>query len=474
MIPLLNFPLLIDQYGSYFEDLFTAGEYGQFRRYLSGLLLSENKTVEGMNRLFVRQPQNQSSLNRFLTASSYDIAQVNERRLSWLQDCRRTRFKQGRLSHRGVLIIDDTLLKHVGKHFEHIAYLYDHVEKRYVWAHNLVNLHYSDDHLDYPVHFQLWKPADPPELVEALVDSGVKVRHKEAPAEEDKAKTWRKSLLRLANKHQDKPKVRAAYRTKLTIAQELIRHFYQAYPDANMPLVFDSWYTAPWFCRWLNRDRKKAYVGVLSPDEEVFRQENQFCRLDDLAEELKAKHLVEPGQKLFTPISIQYKGRQKTYYTYCRVHSIRNFGRHRLVVNYRQEDLSDDPAFFICNRLKWEARAITRIYRHRWPVEVYHEEGKAEGLEQYQVRGFEAIHKHIAFIALAYSMLQRARFDTALADRLQKELDQKVQGSLAFWRRALKAHAFSAILLWIAQAVLQGEDYLPLWKNMTQAIAYQL
>jgi hypothetical protein len=41
---------------------------------------------------------------------------------------------------------------------EHIAKLFDHVTGGYVWAHNLVTLHYSDDGTDYPVEFQLWQP----------------------------------------------------------------------------------------------------------------------------------------------------------------------------------------------------------------------------------------------------------------------------------------------------------------------------
>jgi hypothetical protein len=43
------------------------------------------------------------------------------------------------------------MLVHYGKEFEQIAILWDPVEKRYVPAHNLVTLHYSDDQTDYPV-----------------------------------------------------------------------------------------------------------------------------------------------------------------------------------------------------------------------------------------------------------------------------------------------------------------------------------
>ncbi len=68
------------------------------------------------------------------------------------------------------------------------------------------------------------------------------------------------------------------------------------------------------------------------------------------------------------------------------------------MINYRQADLADNPTFYNGNRLIWHATGITRIRRHRWPVEVYHEEGKAEGLDQYQLRDFCAIQRHVALV----------------------------------------------------------------------------
>jgi hypothetical protein len=59
-----------------------------------------------------------------------------------------------------VTSIDNSLLKHYGKHFDNIYYHYDYVHKCYRWAHDLVTLHYSDDQTDYPVQFQLWEPPD--------------------------------------------------------------------------------------------------------------------------------------------------------------------------------------------------------------------------------------------------------------------------------------------------------------------------
>ena len=134
------------------------------------------------------------------------------------------------------------------------------------------------------------------------------------------------------------------------------------------------------------------------------------------------------------------------------------FGKHRLVINYRQANLSDNPVFLICNCLFWHAPGITRIYRHRWPVEVYHEEGKDEGLDQYQLRDFEAIERHIALVAVVYSLLRAAQHDPALRDKLQRELKLELEGSAAFWRRATQAQSLWCLALFISAGLTQGQN----------------
>ena len=139
--------------------------------------------------------------------------------------------------------------------------------------------------------------------------------------------------------------------------------------------------------------------------------------MKDFAEQLKQEHLnaLQQGKKtVFTKISTPFKGTHETYYSYCNTHHIHNFGKQRLVINYRQADLSDNPTFFISNRLIWQAAGITRIRRHRWPVEVYHEQGKAEGLDQYQLREFGAIQRHVALVVVVYSLLRAAQHDPDL------------------------------------------------------------
>jgi hypothetical protein len=74
------------------------------------------------------------------------------------------------------------------------------------------------------------------------------------------------------------------------------------------------------------------------------------------------------------------------------------------------------------NRLHGQAPGITRSRRHRSSVEVYHEEGKAEGLDQSQGRDFQAIERHIGLVAVVCSLLRAAPHDPALRNKPQRQL----------------------------------------------------
>jgi hypothetical protein len=353
MFPLVEFPEMVQHYAPFFQEVFSAEAFIEFERYISGLVVSENKTVDEINRLFVAESRNQSSLNRLLTESPYSLDVLNQKRLEMLASLPGTEMKA-----KGVFSLDDTLLSHYGQDFEEIAQLWDYVSGTYVWAHDLVTMHYSDDE--------------------------------------------------------------------------------------------------PAFCRFLDQTLKLPYVGTLSETDPVNR-ETGLMSLKDFAAQLKSQHLQDPSQPVFRKITIFYKGEHETYYSYCNTHHLHNFGKQRLVINYRQADLSDNPTFFISNCLYWNSSGITRIRRHRWPVEVFHQEGKAEGLDQYQLRSFSAIQRHIALLAVVYSMLRAAQHDPCLQEKLQRQLQRKLEGSPASWRRASQAQALWCLALFISTGLMIGQ-----------------
>lgn len=455
MIPLTKSLPLVQSYGEAFRSVLTEEEFKQFLRYLSGLITGVNKTVEGINRLFFLDLQDQSTLNRFLSASAFDVQALNRVRLEWLQQCASIRF-QNQPGFKGVLVLDDTLLTHYGKHFEKAAVLYDHVNKNYTWAHCLVNFHYSDDRTDYPVDFRLWEPADLDQIERALTDIGCSLSPHQLRNKEQDPKAWRTYLLRKYNKKRIKPPegktLEVVYKTKVDYALEMIDAFFAQYPEVDLPVAFDNWYTCAALCKHLDKVHQKAYVGTLDDQDKIlFGPEGTERCCKDFAQDLVQRHkqaLANKEEPLFKKVGIHYKGKKETYYAYCDTHKIKNLGRQRLVISFRKEDLSEAQAkYYISNRLHWRSGGILRIRRHRWPIEVYHEEGKAEGLDQYQLRKFDAVKKHIACVCVAYSMLKRVQFDPDFLHKQRWRPDTSSE-SLAFWRRVMVANSLLELIVW--------------------------
>jgi hypothetical protein len=468
MFPLVEFPEIVQHYAPCFESVFSADAFIEFKRYISGLIVSENKTVDGINRLFVVESRNQSSLNRLLTASPFSLEALNQARLDVL-----ARFPGTRIKPKGVLSVDDTLLTHYGQDFEQIAKLFDHVTETYVWAHDLVTLHYSDDDTDYPALFQLWEPVDLEKLEQGLRTAQVPLKpSKETLKESDPAK-WRGYLLGVWQRRQKShSELRELYDSKLIIAQQLLHQWVAMYPAEKLPVTFDNWFTQPAFCRFIDQTLRLPYVGTLAGSDKVNLKTGQIT-LDDFAARLKSEHLdavQHGGQPIFQRITISYKGEPEQYFSYCNTHHIHNMGKQRLVINYRQADLSDTPTFFISNRLMWQAAGITRIRRHRWPVEVYHEEGKAEGLDEYQLRDFSAIQRHVALVAVVYSLLRAAQHDPDLREQLQRQLKVKFDGNPAAWRRAAQAQSLWTLGLFISAGLAQGQTLHDVMTPLLRAI----
>lgn len=468
MFPLVEFPELVQHYAPYFKDVFSPEAFIEFERYISGLIVSENKTVEGINRLMIVENRNQSSLNRLLTKSPYELKNLNQARLNVMNSLPGTKMKPN-----GVFSLDDTLLIHYGDDFEKIAKLWDHVSGTYVWAHDLVTIHYSDDETDYPVEFQLWEPAELEKLEQGIRAAQIKIKPEKEALKKTNPHKWRGYLLGLwRRREKEHPELQELYDSKIIIAQKLLQGWVENHPDELHPVTFDNWFTQPAFCQFLDRTLHLAYVGTLADGDQV-NLSTGGKTLKEFAEHLKQEHLDAIQRKakpVFHKIGIPFKGKNEQYYSYCNTHNIHNFGRQRLVINYRQADLSDNPTFYISNRLIWQAAGITRIRRHRWPVEVYHEEGKDEGLDKYQLRDFNAIQRHIALVAVVYSLLRASQHDPNLRERLQRQLKISLEDNPAAWRRVSQAQSLWCLGLFLSAGLTQGQSLEQLLKPLVHAM----
>jgi hypothetical protein len=268
MVPLVEIPAIVQHDAPFFASVFSLQAFEQFQRYISGVIVSENTTVDGINRLFVLDGRHQSRLNRLFTESPFSVGAFNQARLAFLQSLPGTEMKP-----KGVLSLDDTLLAHDGQHFDNIASLYDSAQKRSVWAHNLVNLPSSDDHTDYPIDFRLWEPAELETLETGLTAAGVNIRPSTVVLKDHDPKKWRQYVLGLWRRHQHKPDVGKLARSKLLLAQPILSEFFSTHPHDTVPVTFDNWYTQPALCRFLDKTLKVPYVGPLARDDLVGLQQ---------------------------------------------------------------------------------------------------------------------------------------------------------------------------------------------------------
>ena len=133
-LPLVETPRQLKSLLKFYKKHFTKKQYKHFRNYITGLIVSDNKTIQEINDCF--NECNQSSLNRFLTKAEWDCKKVNKTRL--MQIKRHCNLKKG------ILIVDPTMLHKTGKKMEKANYHYSGVTKSKEWGHLLVDSFFMD------------------------------------------------------------------------------------------------------------------------------------------------------------------------------------------------------------------------------------------------------------------------------------------------------------------------------------------
>lgn len=115
MPAIVEFPAIVEDAIEQFGDLFSnEPERVHFAEYLTGLYVAGHKYVSEISRQFVRTTD-RSCLNRWLTEVNWDVAELNRRRLEWLQEDPTTRYSAQR-----VIALDNVLIDHDGKRIEDV------------------------------------------------------------------------------------------------------------------------------------------------------------------------------------------------------------------------------------------------------------------------------------------------------------------------------------------------------------------
>lgn len=161
---------LLDPIINVFKRCFSKPQFPHFRRYVGGLITLENKTIEGIASVST-ETLDQSSQNRFLTASPWSEEDVGKRYMTIL---RRVIGQQG-IS----LIIDDTLSKKTGNHIEETQYHKDHASSGYVFGHQWVTALLHVNNLLLPLFPRLYSKntSSKIEIAKNLIDDVASTLH---------------------------------------------------------------------------------------------------------------------------------------------------------------------------------------------------------------------------------------------------------------------------------------------------------
>ncbi len=151
MLPIVRYPSFAEKFLPGLSGVFTKPQLKHFARYLTRLVVCENKTVMGINRSFMGR-NDQSALNHWLTDSGWSEEKPDRARKAMFLN-----FFRAMRPKRGVLVVDDTISHKTGKHVEGVNIHYDPSEGRYVLGHQLVTSELVIGGLSLPLDFELYR-----------------------------------------------------------------------------------------------------------------------------------------------------------------------------------------------------------------------------------------------------------------------------------------------------------------------------
>ena len=347
MLPIVKYPLFIERALPHFEPIFNQSQLRHFAEYLTGLIVSDNKTITGINDHFLNHTD-QSAKNHFLTDSNWDDSKLTCKRMDMiLEQCRMKQVTDG------LLAIDDTLAHKTGEQIEAVDWFWDHSTHSYTLGHQLVSSQFVAKDFHVPIDSRLYQK------------------------EED-----------IGKEH---------FKSKLDLAIELIDQAAQARIPFTR-VAGDSWYFCDKIIKHLSHLRKDWIFA--SKSNRTININNRWIQLKDFVKELKPED--------FKQITItKTNGKQLTVFAFSKTVHMRKVGRVKVVVSYLKKPLKGNPFFLVTNRKDWTIGTILSGYAQRWPIETFYRDAKQNlGLESCEMRRLKGIRRHWNLVFLAYTLLE--------------------------------------------------------------------
>jgi len=400
-LPIVAPAPIVTAHAAIFRDLFeNRCQFQHFQHYLTGLIVLDNKSLANITRC-VLESADKTNLSRFFSEAPWFQDRVNERRVEYLlQQTQAVRSPKAD----ALLILDDTLCEHVGSLFDYVDRHYNHGEDTYPLAHNPVTSHYVSGPVRFPVDLRLYRRYEECTRWAEYV-------HKHFPDQPIPTKSKERARLHkevdpILLEDPDFQQLHQQFRTKIDLSIDLLEAAIRHKVPFSV-LVFDSWYLAEELVS-MARYRHKDWISLLKKNRNL--ETNSFVLKDTTGKPiwLAGPHIaVEDLVPLIPPTAYRaVTVGDKTYWTFTLAVRLPGLGKVRLVVSFKNAELTGTYAVLVSNRVDWHAQRIITLYLQRWPIETFYQDGKGHlGLDEYRMRNAEAIQKHWCLVFVAYSLL---------------------------------------------------------------------
>ena len=423
MLPICGVPTTIQRGLAPYRDLFCRDEgFAHISRYLTGLILSPNKTLQGIYDLQVWDTESPSrrAMHAAVFEAQWDAEALMPRHRAVVAQ------EHGRRG-REVLSLDWTFAHHEwGPKSDGVTKSDDYGERRMTRFQTVVTAVVANRALVDGIEVRVQAPNVCEAEEEYLRATGQDCYEQLGQA--------RERLLELLHHLRHRREYKKRTEIVVEIVEQLEREGH--FPEAHY--AFDNGVLTLELAQVIEH-KGKHWVSELECSRNV-RWRGQWRRIDEVGAELR-----HHAPQSFRPLQVHCRnGETKTFWAFTKTIRLRRYGRKRIVIVHEREDLTDVPRFLLSDALHWESRRIRETWSFRWTAELFHAFGKqGTGLEAAQVRTEEAVNRHLRLSCVAQSLLQRA---PVVASSVEKFAFAQGQSTVGQRCRVIAREVFHALL----------------------------
>jgi len=399
MLPITRVPETIATGMAKFRSVFCRDEgFEHVSRYVTGLIVSPNKTLQGIYDLQVweRPAPSRRAMHAGVFEAGWDDTALMQRHREAIAGAYR--------GHgRAVIALDWTLVHHErGPQIYAVSRAYDYVTHRTTLFQTVVTAVVANRKVFDGLEVSVQNPCNL-HAEEAYLQATAQASYEQMDA-------VRHRVLELLHHRLH----RLSYRKRTEMVVEVVRQLEAEghFPQANY--AFDNGVLTVELTRLIERGGKH-WVSEIECSRHINWQ-GRWRRVDEVATELRAQH-----PESFRTVTVKGRnGAEKPYWVFTKVVRLKKYGAKRLVIVHEQGELQDSPRFFVTDAKHWESTRILETWSYRWTAEVFHEFDKQVcGMEAAQVRKEEAVTRHFRLSCVAQSLIQRAPAVASKSERYE-------------------------------------------------------